>query len=45
MDDAVGRALSGAADVAAARLSFSHGGNDAQKSMGVIAVLLLASGL
>jgi PiT family inorganic phosphate transporter len=25
-------------------LSFSHGGNDAQKSMGVIAVLLLASG-
>ena len=30
--------------VAAAGLSFSHGGNDAQKSMGVIAVLLLASG-
>ena len=29
---------------AAAGLSFSHGGNDAQKSMGVIAVLLLASG-
>ena len=30
--------------VAAAGLSFSHGGNDAQKAMGVIAVLLLASG-
>ena len=30
--------------VAAAGLSFSHGGNDAQKSMGVIAALLLASG-
>ncbi len=30
--------------IAAAGLSFSHGGNDAQKSMGVIAVLLLASG-
>ncbi|MCB0924370.1 MAG: inorganic phosphate transporter [Mycobacterium sp.] len=30
--------------VAAAGLSFSHGGNDAQKSMGVIAVLLLAAG-
>lgn len=30
--------------LAAAGLSFSHGGNDAQKSMGVIAVLLLASG-
>ena len=30
--------------VAAAGLSFSHGGNDAQKSMGVIAVLLMASG-
>ena len=30
--------------VAAAGLSFSHGGNDAQKSMGVIAVPLLASG-
>lgn len=30
--------------VAAAGLSFSHGGNDAQKSMGVIAVLLLAGG-
>lgn len=29
---------------AAAGLSFSHGGNDAQKAMGVIAVLLLASG-
>lgn len=30
--------------IAAAGLSFSHGGNDAQKSMGVIAALLLASG-
>ena len=30
--------------IAAAGLSFSHGGNDAQKAMGVIAVLLLASG-
>ena len=30
--------------VAAAGLSFSHGGNDAQKAMGVVAVLLLASG-
>ena len=30
--------------VAAAGLSFSHGGNDAQKAMGVIAALLLASG-
>ncbi len=30
--------------LAAAGLSFSHGGNDAQKAMGVIAVLLLASG-
>ncbi len=30
--------------IAAAALSFSHGGNDAQKAMGVIAVLLLASG-
>jgi PiT family inorganic phosphate transporter len=30
--------------LAAAGLSFSHGGNDAQKSMGVIAALLLASG-
>ena len=30
--------------VAAAGLSFSHGGNDAQKTMGVIAVLLLAAG-
>lgn len=30
--------------VAAAGLSFSHGGNDAQKAMGVIAVLLVASG-
>lgn len=30
--------------VAAAGLSFSHGGNDAQKAMGAIAVLLLASG-
>lgn len=30
--------------IAAAGLSFSHGGNDAQKSMGVIAVLLLAAG-
>ncbi len=30
--------------VAAAGLSFSHGGNDAQKAMGVIAVLLMASG-
>ena len=30
--------------VAAAGLSFSHGGNDAQKAMGVIAVLLLATG-
>lgn len=29
---------------AAAGLSFSHGGNDAQKAMGVIAALLLASG-
>ena len=29
---------------AAAALSFSHGGNDAQKAMGVIAVLLLATG-
>lgn len=28
----------------AAGLSFSHGGNDAQKAMGVIAVLLLATG-
>ncbi|MFN8100139.1 MAG: inorganic phosphate transporter [Mycobacterium sp.] len=30
--------------LAAASLSFSHGGNDAQKAMGVIAVLLMASG-
>ena len=30
--------------VTAATLSFSHGGNDAQKAMGVIAVLLLATG-
>jgi PiT family inorganic phosphate transporter len=30
--------------IAAAGLSFSHGSNDAQKAMGVIAVLLLASG-
>ena len=30
--------------VAAAALSYSHGSNDAQKSMGVIAALLLASG-
>lgn len=30
--------------IAAAGLSFSHGGNDAQKAMGVIAALLLASG-
>lgn len=30
--------------LAAAGLSFSHGGNDAQKAMGVIAALLLASG-
>lgn len=30
--------------VTAAGLSFSHGGNDAQKAMGVIAVLLLATG-
>lgn len=30
--------------VAASALSFSHGGNDAQKAMGVIAVLLLATG-
>ena len=30
--------------VAAAGLSFSHGSNDAQKAMGVIAVLLLATG-
>ena len=30
--------------VAAAGLSFSHGGNDAQKAMGVVAALLLASG-
>ena len=30
--------------VAAAGLSASHGGNDAQKAMGVIAVLLLAAG-
>ena len=30
--------------IAAAGLTFSHGGNDAQKSMGVIAVLLLAGG-
>jgi len=30
--------------VMAAALSFSHGSNDAQKSMGVIAVLLLAGG-
>jgi PiT family inorganic phosphate transporter len=30
--------------VAAAGLSYSHGGNDAQKAMGVIAVLLLATG-
>lgn len=34
----------GAGWIAAAGLSFSHGGNDAQKSMGVIAALLLASG-
>jgi PiT family inorganic phosphate transporter len=34
----------GAGWVAAAGLSFSHGANDAQKAMGVIAVLLLASG-
>ncbi|MCB1292307.1 MAG: inorganic phosphate transporter [Mycobacterium sp.] len=34
----------GAGWVAAAGLSFSHGGNDAQKAMGVIAVLLLAAG-
>jgi inorganic phosphate transporter, PiT family len=31
--------------VAAAGLSYSHGANDAQKSMGVIAALLLASGV
>lgn len=30
--------------VTAATLAFSHGGNDAQKSMGVITVLLVASG-
>jgi PiT family inorganic phosphate transporter len=30
--------------IAAAGLSFSHGGNDAQKARGVIAALLLASG-
>ena len=30
--------------IAAAGLSFSHGGNDAQKAMGVVAALLLASG-
>lgn len=34
----------GAGWVAAAGLSFSHGANDAQKAMGVIAVLLVASG-
>ena len=30
--------------IAAASLSFSHGGNDAQKAMGVVAALLLATG-
>ena len=40
MDDPV----KGGGWVAAAGLSFSHGGNDAQKAMGVIAVLLLATG-
>jgi phosphate/sulfate permease len=34
----------GAKWAAAAALSFSHGSNDAQKSMGVIAALLLAAG-
>ena len=36
--------VNGGGWVAAAGLSYSHGGNDAQKAMGVIAVLLLASG-
>jgi PiT family inorganic phosphate transporter len=36
--------VNGGGWLAAAGLSFSHGGNDAQKAMGVIAVLLLATG-
>lgn len=36
--------VAGAGWAAAAGLSFSHGGNDAQKAMGVIAALLLAAG-
>lgn len=36
--------MRGAGWVMAAGLSFSHGANDAQKSMGVIAMLLLADG-
>jgi PiT family inorganic phosphate transporter len=38
------RPLVGGEWVAAAALSYSHGSNDAQKSMGVIAALLLATG-
>jgi PiT family inorganic phosphate transporter len=37
-------AVSGAEWVMSAALSFSHGANDAQKSMGVIAALLVATG-
>ena len=39
-----GRPIIGAEWVSAAALSWSHGSNDAQKSMGVIAALLLATG-
>jgi len=40
----VQRPILGAGWVTAAGLSFSHGANDGQKSMGVIAALLLAAG-
>ncbi|MGZ4391052.1 MAG: anion permease [Gaiellaceae bacterium] len=40
----MGGPLSGAGWGTAAALSFSHGANDGQKSMGVIAALLLAAG-
>lgn len=39
------RPMTGAGWVASAGLSYSHGANDAQKAMGVIAALLLAGGV